>query len=177
MGYDIGCAFSKTLSGARQPYTGEFTLPAMHGYCHNRLCQLSFQSIYKSGAGLSDFEQCERFFSASNLVTSLTRHATSFHRHQFIEIHMEQNDREKLQNLGKFIFNNYRQALELIREHQPLLRSVAQGSTAPTAETYEGWLADERQYLSDLKKEPREDTLACLYVDVLQQLWEARYVL
>ena len=176
MGYDIGCAFSKTLSNAKQSYTGEFTIPAMHGYCHNRLCQLSFQTIYKPGTGLSDFEQCEQFFLASNLMAALTRHATAFHRHQFIEMHMEQNDREKQENLGKFIFNNYRQALEIIREHQPLLRAAAHGNPSLTATTYENWLAEEHQYLLDLKKEPREDTAACLYVDALHQLWDSWYV-
>jgi hypothetical protein len=125
MGYDIGCAFSSTLSKGKIQYTGDYTLPAMHGYCHNRLCQVTYQSIYKTGAGLSDFEQCERFFSASNLVAPLTRHATPFNRHLFIDMHMEQSDREKIANLGKFIFYNYRQALEIIREQQPLIDAAA----------------------------------------------------
>jgi hypothetical protein len=174
MGYDIGCAFSSTLLKANVQFTGDFTIPAMHGYCHNRLCQVVFQSFYKDGVGLSDFEQCERFFSASNLVALLTRHATSFNWQVFIDMQMEQNDREKLENLGKFIFYNYREALKRVREYQPIIDAAARRDPPQTAATFEQWLQEEHTYLKGLKKEPHEDTIRCVYIDCLHQFWEAQ---
>ena len=56
-----------------------------------------------SGFGLEDLETCERVFAGSNAVARLTRHATAFHRRQFIDMYFRQWDAEKYENLGEYI--------------------------------------------------------------------------
>jgi hypothetical protein len=176
-GYDIGCAFEGTLRRAKvfekiRKDPCSHTLPVLHGYGHNRLCQLGYQSIYHKGSGLSDFEQCERFFSACNSVAGLTRHATPFHRHQYLEMHFQQSAQDRIKNLGKFIYDHYRQALDIINHSLPKLKQ-ASDARGYTDETYWGWTQEERDYLQRLKHEPPEDTLHCLYAESLERLWEA----
>jgi Kyakuja-Dileera-Zisupton transposase len=105
LGYDIACSFSTTL---RRSSIGEkaskqglrLVVPGFHGHAHNRLCQLSFHILMSEGYGLEDLETCERVFSASNAVARLTRHATQFHRRQFIDLFFRQWDAEKYEHLG-----------------------------------------------------------------------------
>jgi hypothetical protein len=100
VGYDIWCSFHKTLKKAGIMVNGDGTTLAMHGYCHNRMCQIEYHPLYKKGLGIADMEQCERSYSGSNEVAVLTRHASTFHRHQFIDMHVKQANKEKLENLG-----------------------------------------------------------------------------
>ena len=89
LGYNIGCVFSKTLSnstlGDHAKTMVSSVVPAFHGHSHNRPCQLRWHPLYMDGAGLEDFEGCERFFSFSNGAAAGTRMSTAFHRHQAIE--------------------------------------------------------------------------------------------
>jgi Kyakuja-Dileera-Zisupton transposase len=106
LGYDIACSFTGTLSrsclGSKTQEQGlRLVVPAFHGHAHNRLCQLSYHIMMSDGFGLEDLETCERVFSASNAVARLTRHASPFHRHQYIDMHFHQWDSEKYENLGK----------------------------------------------------------------------------
>ena len=87
-GYNIGCGFTQTVhkSGLVGPVlkaTGSrFCVGAFHGHAHARLCQLNWHPTHVKGAGLEDFETCERFFSSSNRIASSTRHSSRFHRRQ-----------------------------------------------------------------------------------------------
>ena len=63
LGYDIMCAFIKTLShGILGPKMVAFCL---HGvvpsfrHAHNHGCQLHWHPIYTKGVGLEDFVECE----------------------------------------------------------------------------------------------------------------------
>ena len=87
-------------------------------------------------------------------------------------MHCEQNDREKYENLGKFIYNNYRQALEILAKDGPLLETMRKDKGF-TGETYERWMDEERQWLEDLRREPEADSLRCLYLEALEKLWAA----
>lgn len=98
--YDIGCAFSKTLTNSslgRQARELEFRLMvgAFHGHAHNRKCQLDWHPMYIPGTGHTEGEGCEHVFSASNELARGTRHATSFHRWQTIEEHFSFWDSDK----------------------------------------------------------------------------------
>jgi hypothetical protein len=108
-GYDIGCAFSKTLNASCLGPTARenrfrLLVGAFHGHAHNRACQLDWHPLYIKGAGRSDFEGCERVFSLSNELASGTRHASQFHRHQAIDEHMDFQDEDKYAQLGKINF-------------------------------------------------------------------------
>ncbi|EJD39879.1 hypothetical protein AURDEDRAFT_29248, partial [Auricularia subglabra TFB-10046 SS5] len=90
---DIGCALHGTLLrsslGQRAKRLGlRVCMNAFHGYGHNRLCQVTNHPLYILGFGLEELETCERFFSASNHVAALVRHASHFHYLQFIDLFM-----------------------------------------------------------------------------------------
>ncbi|KIK35771.1 hypothetical protein CY34DRAFT_95512, partial [Suillus luteus UH-Slu-Lm8-n1] len=90
--YDIGCAFSKTLTNSTLgPCTHSLgfrmMVGAFHGHAHNRRCQLDWHPMYIPGTGHTEGEGCEHIFSASNELARSTRHANRFHRHQAIEEH------------------------------------------------------------------------------------------
>ncbi|KAJ3884618.1 hypothetical protein GG344DRAFT_71193 [Lentinula edodes] len=87
--YDIGCTNSKTVHRSPLASLANYMgyLPAvgtMHGYAHERACQLNFLLLYQTGAGLEDGETSEQYFSKSNSLASATRHASIFHRRQMI---------------------------------------------------------------------------------------------
>src|ERR1700753_76005 len=104
MGYDIGCAFSKTLekSSVGAKFDGRCTMNAMHGWSHIRPCQCKNHPLYLNEVGLSDMEDCERSFSQSNAVALLTRHASKFHRLQFIDMHFGHANWQHYRAPGKF---------------------------------------------------------------------------
>ncbi|KAF8510448.1 hypothetical protein JB92DRAFT_3083613 [Gautieria morchelliformis] len=178
LGYDIACSFSKPLAwsslGARQQTTGlRMVVPAFHGHAHNRLCQLNFHILMSQGFGLEDLETCERVFSASNAAARLTRHATAFHRTQFIDLFFGQWDADKYENLGRFLLNNYQQALEILHDMPVRLESLLPGRHLSDAH-FSKWLEEERTYLLSKKQEPEENIMASQYVELLRRHDEAR---
>jgi hypothetical protein len=107
IGYDIMCAFYKTLlrSSLGQRVVALWlrgVVPAWHGHAHNRCCQLGWHPMYTEGAGLEDFEECERTFGLSNNLATVTRHATPFHRQQQIDEHFNFHDNDKHAASGTF---------------------------------------------------------------------------
>lgn len=173
--YDIGCSFKKTVgrNPSLEPLANltTWTIPAMHGYAHNRLCQLGHHPKYLDGTGLEDFETCERFFSSSNHCARTSRHSTRFHRHQIIDNFLTQWDEERFLNLGSFIYNNYRQALAVVAEYEDFLpRAFAKCTPPLDPATFPQWIEEEREFLTGLAKEPEMDTLRVEYVEALQIL-------
>ncbi|KAJ8083536.1 hypothetical protein PM082_009410 [Marasmius tenuissimus] len=117
--YDIGCQFQETLR--RSPLKSlsveervQILIGILHGYGHNRLCQLEFLLLYIVSVGLEDLETLERLFSLTNSLAPATRHASTFHRRQMISQFLYHHDNfEVYGNLSKFIHDNYRQSLEV----------------------------------------------------------------
>jgi hypothetical protein len=112
LGYDIMCAFIKTLlnsSLARAIKNQRFVgvVPAFHGHAHNRKCQVHWHPMYIQGVGTEDFEECERTFSASNDLAPVTRLATPFHRRQEIQEHFHFHDLDKQMNIGLILLLSY----------------------------------------------------------------------
>ena len=105
-GYDIGCAFSKTLGvsslgPAARENNFHCLVGAFHGHAHNRACQLVWHPLYVTGAGRSDFEGCERVFSSTNEESSGTRHSSKFHHRQIYIEHLDFWDEDKYMQLGE----------------------------------------------------------------------------
>ncbi|KAG8918247.1 hypothetical protein FRC03_009306 [Tulasnella sp. 419] len=171
VGYDIGCATTKTLSRSKLGDKAQirFVIPSMHGYAHNRPCQLSFHPKYVGGTGIEDFEGCERIFSASNACAAVTRYSSSFHRHQRIDLHFRQWDADKLLSIGTFIADNYKQALTVIAEYGDIFSQV-QNMQHIAQDDFERWNEEEKTYLAGLSKEPEEETMAIMYVKALDDL-------
>ncbi|KAJ3859383.1 hypothetical protein EV359DRAFT_75631 [Lentinula novae-zelandiae] len=74
--YDIGCTNSKTVHRSPLASLANYMgyLPAvgtMHGYAHERACQLNFLLLYQTGAGLEDGETSEQYFSKNHYSQAL----------------------------------------------------------------------------------------------------------
>ena len=190
LGYDIWCAFVKTLQrSCLGPKTVAFRLqgvvPAFHGHAHNRLCQVFWHPLFIDDVGIEDFEGCERCFNDSNELAPVTRLATPFHRKQQIDEHFDFKDLDKhalsgnvLASMlcliaeriaGNFIYQNYRQALETIRFNGEKL-AVLSAKLGTTAADFEGYLISEREYLQGLTMEPPEVVRRANYMEHLIKL-------
>ncbi|KAI9057832.1 hypothetical protein FKP32DRAFT_1615023 [Trametes sanguinea] len=174
VGYDVACAFRKILMRsslgpriARLKISG--VVPAFHGHSHNRGCQVDWHPLYMDGVGKEDFEGCERLFSESNALAPGTRLSTAFHRHQAIEQFMGFWSDQKHAESGKFIFDNYRQALDIIKNDGEALRLLCQQLSVGPAD-FERYLLEERAYFKSRKAEPPEVTAELDYVESLMRL-------
>ncbi|KAJ3729773.1 hypothetical protein C8R42DRAFT_570096 [Lentinula raphanica] len=176
--YDIACKTSKTI--ARSPLAAlarsSLYLPVigtMHGYAHERACQLLFLMLYVVGVGLEDGEGCERYFNVSNALAPVTRYQSAFHRRQAIEEFIYYKDLETYSNISKFIYNNYKQALGVIRTRNTLRNSMIAAGIS-SADVFYDWLVEEGQYLQNLSKVPPKETLEMEYFLKLVALHSCR---
>jgi Kyakuja-Dileera-Zisupton transposase len=133
LGYDIMCAFIKTLlrSSLGAKTVGlrlQGIVPAFHGHAHNRGCQVHWHPMYMEGVGLEDFEECERTFYKSNELASITRLASPFHRQQQIDEHFFFHDLDKHAASGSFFMvhkNAHCDDIMIRKFHFPELSSGA----------------------------------------------------
>ncbi|KAH7878911.1 uncharacterized protein C8R40DRAFT_1037146 [Lentinula edodes] len=180
--YDVGCTNSKTVHRSPLASLAKYMgyLPAvgtMHGYAHERACQLNFLLLYQSGAGLEDGETSEQCFSKSNSLASATRHASIFHRRQMITEYAYHTDNfETYGNLSKFLRNHYIQALEILRT-APSLRIRMHEAGIKDARVIFQWMKEEAAYLQNLSREPPSETLQMEYYGKLVALKECQAVL
>ncbi|KZP18222.1 hypothetical protein FIBSPDRAFT_1046284 [Athelia psychrophila] len=178
LGYDIGCAFSKTVAsstlGARAATQRlKFVVPSFHGHAHNRPCQLDFHPQYIPSLGIEDFETCERCFSLSNSIAPTTRLATKFHRQQAIEAHFEFQDEDKYAALSTFIYDNTKQSLDIIATNTPVIQRACLELGIGFSD-FDMYLNDEREYLANLKMDPLANTLNLDYVKAIDNLAKFR---
>ncbi|KAG1900180.1 uncharacterized protein F5891DRAFT_1128625 [Suillus fuscotomentosus] len=176
--YDIGCAFSKTLSnssfGSRAHDLGfRMMVGSFHGHAHNHKCQLRWHPMYIPGMGHTEGEGCEHIFSASNELARSTRHASSFHRHQSIKEHFSFWDQDKYASLSNFLWNHYREALKAVHNLTTELTAIKH-ELRLTDDDFVRFLDEEQKYLDDLKQPPAEDRIRIRYVETLDELAERR---
>ncbi|KAJ7790880.1 hypothetical protein B0H14DRAFT_3094581 [Mycena olivaceomarginata] len=172
VGYDVGCHFGTTVAnselGDRAREKGlKCLVGSFHGHAHNRLCQLQFLATYVEGMGLEDLEGCERFFLA------LQR----FHRQQEITTYAKHFDScETYANLSKFLCDNYRQALGILKT-EGALRAWMQQEKIDSVNRFHEWLVEEKTYLQGLKNagKTNEETLEMEYVQKLVNLSASQY--
>ncbi|KAJ7062971.1 hypothetical protein B0H15DRAFT_794769, partial [Mycena belliarum] len=158
LGYDIMCAFFKTLlrsSLGKRVVAMKLkgVVPAFHGWAHNRACQVGWHPLFVEGVGLEDFEECERTFGKSNHLASVTRLSVPFHRRQQIDEHFNFHDLDKHASSGNFIYQNYRQAVEKIRINRAQLEELER-RLGTTGADYEKDLKSEQAYFKSLRSEP-----------------------
>ncbi|KAI0684178.1 hypothetical protein BC835DRAFT_1409208 [Cytidiella melzeri] len=173
-GYDIGCAFLSTVQRSSlgptfQEKNGHFCVCAFHGYSHCHTCQMQFHPNNLAGAGLEDLETMERIFSASNQLASVTRYASPYRRRLFMEAYFRQWDEDKTLNIGTFILNNYRQALEILQHDGEVLREAME-SLGITFADMDRWEHEELSFFARLGDEDDYDIHAVVYVELLQEL-------
>ncbi|KAI0043338.1 hypothetical protein FA95DRAFT_1584139 [Auriscalpium vulgare] len=179
-GYDIGCAFSKTLASsslgpraAAQRF--RLVVGSFHGHAHNRACQLYWHPRNVPGMGQANFEGCERVFGASNALAANTRNASKFHRHQDIEQHFAFWDEDKYANLSRYLANHYRAALAITTGYPDRIRA-RQEELGIGDDAFAQYVEAEKAYLAGLHAEPPAETLRFQYLEALGDLDAARYV-
>ncbi|KAH9853147.1 hypothetical protein C2E23DRAFT_729387, partial [Lenzites betulinus] len=173
-GYDVGCSFGATLrhsSLARRFEEAEcrVCVNAFHGYSHEYSCQIQHHPNSIKGMGLEDLETMERIFSASNQLAPVIRYASAYRRRVLIDAFFQQWDDEKYLNLGKMLYDNYRQALSIVRE-QGIVVAEAMNSLALTPEDLVKFATEERVYVGSLGKESVGDLHEIAYVEALEEL-------
>ncbi len=178
-GYDIGCEFLFTIYRSSigddfRASGSSFCVNSFHGYSHSYKCQVKYHPNRIVGMGLEDLETMERIFSASNQLASVTRYASPYRRRMLIALYFEHWDDEKYANLGQMLYNNYRQALEIIKEKTPVMQEALQALSL-TEEDVHRFEAEEAEYFTNLRDEDPEDLRDILYVEALRELREARY--
>ncbi|KAG2338067.1 hypothetical protein BDR05DRAFT_894214, partial [Suillus weaverae] len=161
--YDIGCAFSKTLStSSLGPHAHALALRMMvgafHGHAHNRKCQLDWHPMYISGTGHTEGEGCKHIFSSSNELARSTQHASPFHRHQSIEGHFSFWDADKYAALSNFLFNHYWEAIHGIQTLQAELSVIKRELNLDDTD-FVKFYNEEKLYLDRLKEPPIQDRL------------------
>ncbi|KAJ3780169.1 hypothetical protein GGU10DRAFT_397858 [Lentinula aff. detonsa] len=182
MGYDIGCAFGTTIANSPLGEKAKhlrFTslVGAFHGHAHSWLCQTSHLCTYIKGLGIEHLEQCETFFSESNELASSVRHMSVFHRRQAIARYCYHHDNlEAYSRLSKLLVDNYKQAVD-IQATLPALAKTMSDLGIPSVDTFDQWLKEEKDYLSELKKEPADETVQMHYYKKLVKLEDAEHLI
>ncbi|KAJ3523486.1 hypothetical protein NM688_g8722 [Phlebia brevispora] len=174
IGYDIGCEFEKTMGrtslGALVKERGlRFVVNAFHGYTHCYPCQLRYHPNIVPGMGLEDLETLERTFSASNHLASITRYASPYRRRLFIEAFFRQWDEDKNLNLGTFILNNVRQAIQIINDGTTKLEWTKAALEITDAEM-DMWEKEQVRFFATIGREDPYDPREVAYVELLQEL-------
>ncbi|KAG6886946.1 hypothetical protein C0992_001539, partial [Termitomyces sp. T32_za158] len=121
--------------------------------------------------GLKDLETLERVFSSSNQLGTVTRYMSKYWQHVFIDLFFRQWDDEKYHNLSTMLYNNYKQALEIIHvegtEHACVLEELQIDVV-----DLEKWRVKQKSYFSNVGKEPEQQVIQIAYVKCLHQLRE-----
>lgn len=173
-GYDVGCSLDGTV---RRSSLGErfaklkcrLCVNAFHGYSHEYSCQVRHHPNGIEGMGLEDLETMERIFSASNALAVIIRYASPFRRRVLIDLFFQQWDDEKYLNLGKMLYDNFRQALAIINE-QGIVVQEAMRSLGLKADDLVRLADEERAYIGSLGKESAEDLHQIAYVEAMEEL-------
>ncbi|KAJ3847649.1 hypothetical protein EV368DRAFT_76590 [Lentinula lateritia] len=178
MGYDIGCSFETTVRNSSLGPEFErkqcrTCVNAFHGYSHNSTCQQKYHPLSIRGTGLEDLETLERFFSSSNQLASITRYMSSYRRRVFIDMFLQQWDREKYHNLATMLHNNYIQALNILQNEEPAYRADL-ATLGLTEEDLDAYQTSEFEHLKSLGTEHEGDVFAAAYVELLQDYRKAR---
>ncbi|KAJ7057970.1 hypothetical protein C8F01DRAFT_1085809 [Mycena amicta] len=176
LGYDVGCTFGKAIR--RHPVLGPLArrqrfqclVGAFHGPGHSRRCQCKHLPRYRRGVGLEPFESCESYFSKSNALSTTTRYASRFHRHQAIVNYMQHSDTaDAYAGLSNLLARKYEEALR-IKATEVALDTALEAMDVSDRKVLETWVVEEEAFLTGLKKEPEEETLQMEYFQSLVTL-------
>jgi hypothetical protein len=86
-------------------------------------------------------------------------------------MHFQHTDWQRYQALGKFQYENYRQALQILDDHRALLEE-AYTQKGFSGIDYHRWLEEEKEYLLRLANQPKVDQNIFAYLQALDR-WRA----
>jgi hypothetical protein len=147
---------------------GWYCVGSFHGHAHCRVCQLDWHPLYIDGCGLEDFKTCERIFSRSNALATCTCHASAFHRKQLVIWWFDTWNADKYADssqfpfsiilalsekirTGKFMYNNYIQALENLASIPEQLNEAMRVLEIPSVATFKARQLKERHIFRALR--------------------------
>ncbi|KAG2074373.1 hypothetical protein BDR04DRAFT_1126765 [Suillus decipiens] len=163
--YDIGCGFQLGDAFERQKCC--MCVDTFHGYAHNYLCQTKNHPNVIAGVGIEDFGTIEHFFSVSNAIAPVIQYASSYCCHQW--------DEDKYLNLGTMIYNNYKQALNIVMMELIALDEAKQ-LLGIQEEDLKSLHQEEIKYFAHLGKETEWDVHMMAYVELLLKLRDAEFL-
>ncbi|KAG1752328.1 uncharacterized protein EDB91DRAFT_1243104 [Suillus paluster] len=174
IGHNIACSSRKniatsSISAKAAELNLQVVINAFHGFSHDRRCQLHNHPLYLNGLGLEDLETCKCIFASSNSAAVLIRHASYFHWMQFLDLHFDQWDMDRYTDLSVFLYNNYVQALQIIKTNMPVLEEFKRLHNLMDTD-FINWRNEEYGYLSKVAVEPTSDAIAMAYVEQLEKL-------
>jgi Kyakuja-Dileera-Zisupton transposase len=161
----------------------QLVVDAFHGHAHNRLCQLVNHPLFCKGFGLEDLATCERIFSGTNPATWLIRHASYFHWLQFLDLQLDQWDKDRYLDLskfglvsrcfsnwiaGNFLLNNYKQALAILLDYNRDVEALKQTMPNLVDEDFVQWREEELEYLTKMQEQPEYNVQIIAYVEALE---------
>ena len=77
---------------------------------------------------------------------------------------------------GKFLFNNYKQALAIISDYTPDIDALKAIMPGLADEDFVKWREEESQYLQSLQVGPEYDSQVVAYVEALEAVKQAQQV-
>ncbi|KAF9489129.1 hypothetical protein BDN71DRAFT_1402123, partial [Pleurotus eryngii] len=174
MGYDIGCSFQSTMVSSSLATRARdqglcLCVNAFHRYSHSYSCQQKHHPNIIPGTGIKDLETLEHVFSVSNQLANVTQYSSAFRWRLLIDTFFHQWDEDKYLNLGVMLYNNYKQALEIIDTNSIALWDTM-ASLNIKEEDFERWQNKEIEYVSQLSSESEGDLLHIAYMEMLQKL-------
>ena len=119
--------------------------------------------------GLEDLETMERIFSLSNQLAPIIRYTSAYRRRVLIQMYFQRWDEERYLSLGKFLYDNFVQAREVINEKEALV-TYSLHELQLTTQDLAQFMEDERTYVSSLQKEDDRHLHAVAYVQALEEL-------
>ena len=128
VGYDISCIHKVTVTASSISKKAQYlclqaAVDTFHGHTHNRLCQFLNHLLFLKGFGLEDLATCERIFAGINPATDLIQHALHFYWLQFLDLQMDQWDKDKYLELSKCF---------VIFHHLPIIQETQVNSFSTT---------------------------------------------
>ncbi|KAE9387561.1 hypothetical protein BT96DRAFT_1004976 [Gymnopus androsaceus JB14] len=130
IGYDIACGMvdkiaCSPLSQLARDEKLQMLIGLLHGYAHNRLCQLSFLMLYIYGAGIEDMEVLRTLLLPVQCSCLRYSYMSKFRRRQAIACYAYHRDNfETYANLSKLIYSNYKQALGILNRAKDTARTL-----------------------------------------------------
>ncbi|KAF8235934.1 hypothetical protein L208DRAFT_995755, partial [Tricholoma matsutake] len=118
--------------------------------------------------GLEDLATCKRIFSGTSPATRLIRHTSYFHWLQFLDLQLDQWDKDKYFELSNFLLNNYKEALAIILEYTPEIEALKNAVSGLADEDFAKWREEELGYLQKLEEQPEYDPWVVAYVEALE---------
>ncbi|KAJ7840589.1 hypothetical protein B0H14DRAFT_3457948 [Mycena olivaceomarginata] len=141
--YDVGCVtdhsfnlFPILSAGFRERVS--FIINAMHAFGHRWICQLVYSPRCHDGAGLSDMEGVERFWSRLRKLIPLTRAQWNSRRIWTIDQYTSFINQEGLDGLGTWLT---RQLLKNLPKKRKAAAKTLRDCGVPEAELREQWEA------------------------------------